>query len=120
MTQADDGRPRVLWVDNDAPARFPYEKRCIGSAGWETVFAPDVAKAADLLEHERFHALILDHFGSHLLPQVQMAVERGDRCAKHEERGAVREINHPAREHVACDENEKQPPYSLLLVRFCL
>ena len=53
-------RPRVLWVDNDAPARFPFEKRMIAAAGWETVFAADVARAAGLLEHERFDALILD------------------------------------------------------------
>lgn len=57
---ADPARPRVLWVDNDAPGRFPYEKRMINASGWETVFAQDVAAAARLLESERFDALILD------------------------------------------------------------
>ncbi|MEZ4296021.1 MAG: response regulator [Polyangiaceae bacterium] len=53
-------KPHVLWVDDDDPERFVYERFLLEKDGWKVTWARDVAEAADRLSHEKFDAMILD------------------------------------------------------------
>lgn len=50
----------LLWADDDAPGRFPYEARLIKSAGWDLQWSADVLGTAELLATNSYRALILD------------------------------------------------------------
>jgi CheY-like chemotaxis protein len=56
----DETKPHVLWVDDDDPDRFVYERYLLERDGWKVTWARDVAEAADKLSHEKFDAVILD------------------------------------------------------------
>lgn len=51
----------VLWVDDDGPLRFRYERRLLEQNGWKVKWAHDLSEALVALSTERFDALILDH-----------------------------------------------------------
>ncbi len=57
---SDQMKPHVLWVDDDDPERFVYERYCLERDGWKVTWARDVAEAAKALSRERFDAMILD------------------------------------------------------------
>src|SRR5262245_11569584 len=50
----------LLWVDDDDPERFVFERFVLQKDGWNITWARDVVAAAKLLEGQRFDALILD------------------------------------------------------------
>lgn len=50
----------LLWVDDDDPERFVFERFVLQKDGWRITWARDVVAAARLLEEQRFDALILD------------------------------------------------------------
>lgn len=58
--RARGSKPHVLWVDDDDPDRFVYERYLLERDGWKVTWARDVAEAANALSHERFDAMILD------------------------------------------------------------
>ena len=58
--QRAEARPHVLWVDDDDPERFVYERDLLDRHGWKVTWARDVAEAAKALHRERFDAMILD------------------------------------------------------------
>lgn len=55
-----EGRPRLLWTDDDGRERFLYEEYVIRDEGWEIAWAEGVSEASRLLAREPFDALILD------------------------------------------------------------
>jgi CheY-like chemotaxis protein len=57
---SDQAKPHVLWVDDDDPDRFVYERYLLERDGWKVTWARDVAEAAKALSNERFDAMILD------------------------------------------------------------
>ncbi len=57
---SDQAKPHVLWVDDDDPERFVYERYLLERDGWKVTWARDVAEAAKALSRERFDAMILD------------------------------------------------------------
>ena len=57
---SDQMKPHVLWVDDDDPERFVYERYCLERDGWKVTWARAVAEAAKALSRERFDAMILD------------------------------------------------------------
>jgi len=50
----------LLWVDDDAPGRFPYEAYLIKSRGWSLTWATSVPDAFEALATHRFDGLLLD------------------------------------------------------------
>ncbi len=58
--RARNSRPHVLWVDDDDPERFVYERYLLERDGWVVTWARDVAEAADALSRNHFDAMILD------------------------------------------------------------
>lgn len=51
---------RLLWIDDDGPGRFEYERYLVEREGWSLVWAEHVLDAAKLLSSEPFEALVLD------------------------------------------------------------
>lgn len=63
MTITTDRHPKgiVLWVEDDPPERFVYERFVIEEEeGWALVWAGTLSKAVDCLSTQRVDALILD------------------------------------------------------------
>lgn len=58
--RSEQTKPHVLWVDDDDPDRFVYERYILERDGWKVTWARDVAEAAKALSNERFDAMILD------------------------------------------------------------
>lgn len=56
----EETKPKVLWVDDDDPERFVYERYRIEKDGWDVTWARDVGEAAEALATDRFDAMILD------------------------------------------------------------
>lgn len=51
---------RLLWVDDDGPDRFLYERGVIEDDGWQVQWATSVEEAVEALKGTAFDALILD------------------------------------------------------------
>lgn len=58
--RAGRAQPHVLWVDDDDPDRFVYERDLLERHGWKVTWARDVEEAANALHREHFDAMILD------------------------------------------------------------
>lgn len=55
-----EGERRLLWVDDDGPERFEYERLILERKGWEISWARDVRTAARILSQVSFTALVID------------------------------------------------------------
>ncbi|MBK8256553.1 MAG: response regulator [Polyangiaceae bacterium] len=55
-----EDKAQVLWVDDDDPERFVYERFKLQKEGFFVTWARDVEEAASLLASQKFDAMILD------------------------------------------------------------
>lgn len=51
---------RMLWLDNDGPGRFQFERRQIQRRGWDVIWSYTIRDAAERLVAEPVDAIILD------------------------------------------------------------
>lgn len=51
---------RLLWIDDDGPGRFEYERYLVEREGWSLVWAEHVLDAVTRLASEPFDALVID------------------------------------------------------------
>jgi|SRR6185295_2999055 len=66
-----------MWVDDDTPTRFRYERRLLARQGWNVLWAEDIDSARALLATESFDALIVDQSLPFLKGQTATGIQGG-------------------------------------------
>jgi CheY-like chemotaxis protein len=67
------GMMRLLWVDDEAPSRYDYEREELEERGWQVTWAAEVPLAARLLSTQSYNAVLVDQQMGGMQPNAVFA-----------------------------------------------